>query len=275
VKNIASRKIRPRPLDVCLDEIARNVAQLPGVHTIRILDDCPTFDRSRFKDFLRQYLARGLAPRISVDNMRADSVDEELLDLLRACRTPSVCIAVESGNPEVDKGETLEKIESAARLIKKKRIPLQLCFVVGLPGATFTTEMDSLRLAKALKPEMIYWNMFQPYPGAKAREWFLEHGTIFEERDNFSLIDHNLNFTQPPTETPEFPRQERVRAWVKCVLETGSFLVTPRVLARAVRLAVRYKLASSIPAMLAAIPRRIAAYGKLAIDRARLKLGWR
>ncbi|MBI4588289.1 MAG: B12-binding domain-containing radical SAM protein [Candidatus Rokubacteria bacterium] len=261
VHALASRKIRYRDPSVCLDEIDAHLRLLPRVHTIRIVDDCPTLDRPRFKSFLTEYLRRGLPARIQLDNLRADTLDEELVDLLRRCRTPSICIGVESGNPEVfrmvSKGETLDEILAAARLVRQKRVPLHLCFVVGLPGSTFEAEMDSLRLAKSLRPEVIYWNTYLPHRGTRGRDWYKTHGTIYDEWDVNSLPDFNLRFTLPPAETPAFPRKERIRAWLKCVIETGSFLMLPDVILRALYLSARHGLWSSIPPMLRRIPAKV------------------
>lgn len=271
VHQIATRQIRYRDVEVCLGEIDANLRALPQAHTVRIVDDCPTLDRARFKRFLTEYRRRGLPARISVDNMRADTVDEELVALLKACRTPHICLGVESGNPEVfrlvEKGETLAEIEAAARTVQRAGVPLQLCFVVGLPGSHFEAEMDSLRLAKRLKPQIVYWNMFLPHRGTRAREWFLAHGRIHDERDVFSLPDYDLHFTLPPAETPEFPREERVRAWLKCVLETASFRTTPGVTIRAVTLAVRYRLWGTLAVMAVAVPRKFLIYARLLAGR--------
>ncbi len=261
VHAIASRKIRYRDVMACLDELDAHLRLLPHVHTIRIVDDCPTLDRPRIKSFLTEYLRRGFPVRIQLDNLRADTLDEELVDLLRRCRTPSICIGVESGNPEVyrmvDKGETLDEIRAAARLVRQKKVPLHLCFVVGLPGSTFEAEMDSLRLAKSLTPDVIYWNTYVPHQGTRGRTWYEKHGTLYDEWDVNSLPDYTLRFTLPPVETPAFPREERIRAWLKCVIETGSFLMVPNVILRAAYLAARYGLWSSIPRMLTKIPEKL------------------
>jgi radical SAM superfamily enzyme YgiQ (UPF0313 family) len=279
VREIAGRTIRYRDVGACLDEIERNLRALDAVHTVRIVDDCPTLDRPRFKGFLREYLRRQVPARISVDNMRADTVDEELVDLLKACRTPHICLGVESGNPAVfglvEKGETLEDIVAAAGLIRKAGVPLQLCFVVGLPGSRYEAEMDSLRLAKRLKPDIVYWNMFLPHKGTRAREWFERHGTIHGECDVFSLPDYDLRFTLPPTETPEFSRQDRVRAWLRCVLETASFRTTPGVVLRAFALAVRHGIWGALPAMVTAIPAKTLVYARLLAGRLRERSGRR
>jgi anaerobic magnesium-protoporphyrin IX monomethyl ester cyclase len=279
VRYIASHRIRYRDVDQCLHEIEGSLGRLAGVYSVSIVDDCPTLDRGRFKRFLRAYIGRGLRARIAIDNMRADSVDEELLSLLKACRIPHVCVAAESGNRRVlegvDKGETLEEIIRAARLVRASRLPLYLCFVIGLPGATFETEMDSLRLARSLGAEYIYWNMFLPHRGTRAREWFAEHGTIFAEQDHFSVPDYNLRFSLPAVETPEFARRERIRAYVKCVLETVSFVFTPGTIVRAFALAARYGLWSSLPVMLVRMPYKGLFYARVVLGRAYARAGAR
>ncbi len=276
VKKIASRRIRYRDLDVCLAEIRASLVALPKAHTIRIVDDCPTLDRPRFKDFLRRYIASGMPARLSIDNMRADCVDEELLDLLKQCRIPYVCVAAESANPDVfrlvDKGEKIEEIVAAAQMVRRKGIPLYMCFVIGLPGSSFAAEMDSLRLAKRLKPDLVYWNMFLPHRGTRAREWFAEHGTIFDEADRFSVPAYDLTFSSPATESPEFSRDDRIRAYLTCVLETVSFVFTPRALVRAFSLAHRYRLWPSIPVMLVRLPWKFGVYARLMLGRLRERL---
>lgn len=267
VREISSRKIRYRTVDRCLDEICRSLDVFKSVTTVRIVDDCPTLDRERFKSFLRRFIAQNVRARLSIDNLRADTVDEELLDLLKQCRIPYVCIAVESGNPAVfefvQKGETLDDIVAAGRLIRKKRLPLYLCFIIGLPKSTLKAEMDSLQLAKTLKPDIIYWNMFLPHLGSPAREWFQQHGTIYKEFDSFSVPSYDLTFTQPACETPEFTREERIRAYLTCVLETVSFIFSPPALVRSFLLAGRYHLWKSFFVMLGGIPGKCIVYARI------------
>jgi radical SAM superfamily enzyme YgiQ (UPF0313 family) len=267
VREIFSRKIRYRNIERCLDEIGSSLDTFKSVATIRIVDDCPTLDRERFKSFLRQFISRNFRARISIDNLRADTVDEELLDLLKRCRIPYVCIAVESGNPDVfefiQKGETIDDIVAAGRLIRKKRLPLYLCFIIGLPKSTFKAEMDSLRLAKTLKPDIIYWNMFLPHRGTRARDWFQQYGKIYSETDSFSVPSYDLTFTQPACETPEFSREERMRAYLICILETVSFIFSPTAIVRATVLAGRYRLWPSFFVMIGGIPKKCVVYARI------------
>jgi anaerobic magnesium-protoporphyrin IX monomethyl ester cyclase len=231
VRHISTRSVRYRDTGRCLDEIGTARPRFPKLRFIRIVDDCPTFDLPRFKDFLREYFQRGIGLPLHIDNLRADRFDDEMLDLIRRIGVDHLCIGVESGNPKVfaaiDKGEKLEDIVRAARMIKDHGIRLYTCFIVGLPESTAAAERDSIRLARAMKPAWIYWNLFQPHKGTEARAWFERHGRIFGEEDKSSLIDLGLGNTDAPCDTEEFPAEERRRMQVAASLATGAYWLNP------------------------------------------------
>ncbi|MBN1938578.1 MAG: B12-binding domain-containing radical SAM protein [Candidatus Aminicenantes bacterium] len=231
VKLLSTRVVRYRDLQVCLDEIAEAVRTRKSLREIRIVDDCPTCRMDNFKTFLRRYRDQRLGLPLHIDNLRADRIDGEMLDLIKDIGVDHLCIGVESGNravfDEIHKGETLEDILAAARLIKSKGFRLYTCFVVGLPEATPAAERDSIRLAKSLRPDWIYWNLFQPHKGTAARAWFEAHGRIFAEENTNSLMGLKLTAAAPPCDSPEFPAEERIRVHLTASLETGAYWLNP------------------------------------------------
>lgn len=231
VKCITSRKIQYRDVSVCLDEIQNDVLHNPALTFIRIVDDCPTFDLPRFKQFLRDYIARGINRHLHIDNLRGDGVDDEMLDLLKMIGVDHLCVGVESGNREVfnlvNKGETLEQIIQTAQMIKRHGFRLYTCFIIGLPGATPAAEMDSIRLVRRLRPNWVYWNLFQPHKGTKAREWFAQHGRVSKEEGKTSLPGLDLSATEAPCETSEYTMTDRSRMQVMALLMTGCYLLNP------------------------------------------------
>jgi radical SAM superfamily enzyme YgiQ (UPF0313 family) len=240
VKYLSTRTVRYRDLADCLDEIAAAVRRRRTLREIRIVDDCPTFDLDRFKAFLREYEKQAIGLPLHIDNLRADRIDEEMLDLLKKIGVDHICIGVETGNPRVfeaiHKGETLDEIVRAARLIKRRGLRLYTCFIVGLPESTPETERDSIRLARALKPHWIYWNLFQPHQGTAARTWFEKHGRVYDEEDKSSLMDLALTPAEAPCDTPEFPAEERVRVHLTAALATGAYWLHPFYVPRYLRL---------------------------------------
>ncbi|MCX6565181.1 MAG: radical SAM protein [Candidatus Aminicenantes bacterium] len=236
VKFLSTRTVRYRDLRLCLDEISQAARTRANLREIRIVDDCPTYDLDRFKEFLRRYRDRKIGLPLHIDNLRADRIDGDMLDLLKSIGVDHVCVGVESGNRNVfdaiHKGESLDEIIEAARLIKSKGLRLYTCFIIGLPEATAAAERDSIRLARSLKPDWIYWNLFQPHKGTAARTWFEDHGRVFLEEDISSLMGLSLVAAEAPCDTPEFPAGERVRLHLAAALETGAYWLNPFYLPR-------------------------------------------
>jgi len=254
VSTLSSKKVRVRDVEACIEEIRQAKEILPNLRQIRIVDDAPTVQIKRFIEFLKMYIGANIGLGIYIDNMRADGISEELLDLLKQCGVSHICLGVESANPEVfnavDKGETLEEIEQGATLVKKKGIPLELCFVLGLPYATYEKDLDSIKLARRLKPDWVYWNMFVPYRGTRARKWFEEHGRLFGEEGFSSLIDYNLDMDNPAVETDDYTLWERKRAWIKANLQTGTFHFRLSLMPKIIRYVIQYHLYSDFFVML-------------------------
>lgn len=261
VKSIAGRKVRARDLDTCIHQIEKALAEFPNIESVSITDDCPTFNKERFKQFLKKFASKKFNVTLTIDNMRADLIDEEMLDLYVSAGGKNICLGVESAHPEVfkmvHKSESLDDIVKAARLIKKFNLQLGMCFVIGLPGDTMERHLSSIKLAKELKPDYAFWNMCTPWPGTEVHEWFKENGTIGDLRDFSTLIVPKFIFQDPPVTSAQFGKEDRIRAWLMANLETNSLLffsfgirniggfVSEFIVL--LRLAKKYKLIKSVP----------------------------
>ena len=117
-----------------------------------------------------------------------------------------------------------------------------MCFVIGLPGDTLERHKDSVRLAKRLKPDYIFWNMCVPWPGTAIRKWFDQNGEVGEIRNFSTLIDPRVNFKEPVASSHCFPRKDRVKAWLGANMETHSYFLNPRDVGKIMVLTVRYRL---------------------------------
>ncbi len=254
---IAGRKMRARDLDYCIDQIVEAKKLYPNLQCIAITDDCPTFNGERFKDFLRKLAERRVDAFLAVDNMRADLIDEEMLKLYIKAGGQSICLGVESADTEVfkmlHKGESLYTIINAARLVHKYNLQLGLCFVIGLPGDTLEKQQKSVKLAKKLRADYIFWNVCVPWPGTEVNEWFKKNGKIGEIRNFSPLIDSNLNFKDPPAESDIFKKEDIVKAWLVANMETCSLSIIalrnarniPAFMLRLLYLTRKYKLYKS------------------------------
>ena len=223
VVSVSGKLWRPREPENCIREIEHAIKTIsPNLH-ILIQDDNPLVNKERFYKFLRLY-AEKIGLRLDVTNIRADDVNNELLTLLKKANCNAVGLGVEHAHPEVfkrvNKGETLEQIEKAAKLIKKQGMLLSLCFVIGLPGDNIWRIRASIEFAKKLKPDSIYWNTVMPYKSTIIREWFEKHGTLYNEIGQTSLAEGSFRANEPVVETPDFTREERIKSHYMCLFET-------------------------------------------------------
>ncbi|MDP2682486.1 MAG: radical SAM protein [Deltaproteobacteria bacterium] len=248
VKMVAGRKVRLRDLSLCVRQIVEAKKRYPNIRTISITDDVPTINKNRFKEFLKMFKDADLHCQLTVDNVRADLIDEEMIELYVSAGGQNICLGVESGHPEVfeltHKGETLEKIAGAARLIKKHGLTLGMCFVIGLPEDNLERHMASLQFAKTHKADYAFWNMCVPWPGTDVRAWYGKNGSVGELRNFSTLIDPQGNYQIPPAFTAQFPVEDRVKAWLMSNMATYWFEFGS--LKKIASEAVKYKLYRSL-----------------------------
>jgi len=254
VSTISSKKWRPIPLENTIKEIKLAKANYPNIKLIEIIDDNPSFEKDHLKEFLRLYIQERGDWEIRLDNLRADSFDAEIAELLERANCPSVCIGVEHANPEmfksVNKGETLDEIREAARIVRNTKMKLGMCFVIGLPGDSFKKTQDSIRFARANKANFMYWNVLVPHCGTKVRKWFEENGRIYNDHDFSPNIEDSIYTNPPVCDCDAFPVEEILRTHFYAVLATNNYRMTKKnrrhLVKNALRYGFYYQLARSI-----------------------------
>jgi anaerobic magnesium-protoporphyrin IX monomethyl ester cyclase len=273
---VAGRRVRARDLQTCLNQIIEAKRRHPNIETITITDDCPTFDKERFKRFLRALKEANTGCELWVDNMRANLIDEEMIQLYVAAGGRNVCLGVETGDPEVfklvQKGESLEDIVEAAKLVREYGLALGLCFVIGLPRDNLQRHACSVRLAKSLKPDYVFWNMCIPWPGTEVHRWYEAHGEIRDLRNFSTLIDPRANFNDPIASSADFPKGDRIKAWLVANMETHNYFRNPRDTRKLLSLALRYRIYQSFVVYFArCLLPKVAVYSRYILRR----IGWR
>ncbi len=245
VMSISFKKWRMRDPEDCIREIEAARETISRHLHILVQDDNPLIDKERFYKFLEMYAER-IRLRLSVTNIRADTVTDRLLILLKKANCDSVGLGVEHAHPDVfsriNKGESLEQIANAARLIKKYGMSLSFCFVIGLPGDTLERTKYSVRFAEKFKPDYIYWNMVMPYKGTQIRKWFEEHGRLHNEIGSTSFNNDDFRCDEPVVESEDFSAEERKKAHYMCLFKTIDTRLNPIKLPQIAGIAIKYGL---------------------------------
>lgn len=163
------RTVRNRSIESVLDEIEYAIKEL-GVEWVTFYDDTFTVDKNRAIQVFRGMRDRG----IKVDFqcfVRANTINDELMQEMIASGCKIVSLGIESGNDEilkgVKKGTNVEMIRGAMNLIAKYDIEIRGSFILGLPFETKKTLRDTFRLIEELPLHRINVNICTPNPGTE------------------------------------------------------------------------------------------------------------
>lgn len=168
-------KVRYRSTQRVVDEIESILAY--GIDFINIADDLFTANKKRVKSFCDEIKNRGLTFQWSVF-ARVNTVDEEILNLMKDAGCHSVSFGIESGNQDmldrVRKGITLPQVREAAAVCKKAGIIAHGSFLAGLPGESLETLQASKKLSDEI--DILYgFHFLAPFPGTTVRENIAEY----------------------------------------------------------------------------------------------------
>jgi len=127
-----------------------------------------TLKRSWTEELCREIIARGLTrPWECVT--RADTLDRELLELMREAGCRTLRIGVESGSPRVlatmNKSLELEPIRKAARVMNEMGFYWSSYFLFGTPQETEESIEETMRFIEELDPPFVTVARFTPIPG--------------------------------------------------------------------------------------------------------------
>ena len=117
---------------------------------------------------------------------KVNTVDEELIKLLKDNGCTRISIGAESGNQQIldsiNKKQTIQQIKDASRIIREAGINLSPFFMIGYPDETRQTMEDTFDLIKDLDCYTAYIYPLIPMPGSKLYEDLKARGTIHEDR---------------------------------------------------------------------------------------------
>ncbi|MFZ3077697.1 MAG: radical SAM protein [Candidatus Aenigmatarchaeota archaeon] len=176
--------IRFRSIKKVLEEIEMLYRDY-GVREIHIIDDNFTFKRERAVKFCNEIVERGINISLTFPNgVRLDTLDEELLRLLKKAGCYSITLGIESGSQKIlndmKKSLKLEIVEEKVALINKVGIDIMAFFIVGYPTETRETILETIEFAKRLKIKRAHFSTFLPLPNTEATQKLIRDGVIKE-----------------------------------------------------------------------------------------------
>jgi anaerobic magnesium-protoporphyrin IX monomethyl ester cyclase len=162
-------------------------------------DDCFTLNRARLISVCDEIIRRGIDVNWECLS-RADTVDREAACKMRQAGCIRVFFGIESGNNDVlalmRKQITVEQARKAVYAAKDAGLQVGAFFIVGYPGESDGTVLDTVRFASGLPLDYLSFTLPYPIPGTALFERVKGNGGVFaddwEEPKNWSLIKHKL-----------------------------------------------------------------------------------
>jgi radical SAM superfamily enzyme YgiQ (UPF0313 family) len=136
-----------------------------GIKGIKFADDTFTLRPTRLGELCRDLKRRSL---FWIGNARADTLDREMLIMIRDSGCALLQIGVESGVPEIleqlQKGITVEQVRRVFKWTNEVGIDTLATFIFGAPAETRDTVEQTIQFAKEIRPTYANFFIMSPYP---------------------------------------------------------------------------------------------------------------
>ncbi|MBU4511804.1 B12-binding domain-containing radical SAM protein [Patescibacteria group bacterium] len=152
-----------------------------GIKEIIIYDDTFTIDRQRVVDICKQLIDNKVKIKWDV-RARVDTVDKELLNLMKEAGCVRIHYGVEAGTQKIldvlRKGITLDMAYDVFKMTKRAGIGTLGYFMIGSPRETREDIMATIKFATSLKADYIFAGITTLFPATDLYQMALEEGVI-------------------------------------------------------------------------------------------------
>lgn len=228
---LCDRRWRPFSAQRVVDEID-SARRKYGLERISFQDDNFVMRPDRVEEVCRLIRERGLKIKLCLDGgIRADRLTAASLRELQAAGLERGILAVESGSPEVfsrmSKGETLEDVEKALVMLKAANVSLQTFMILGLPGDTHETFLESMRFSRK-HDVRCRWHFAFPFEGTAMYKFVEEKGRFLRDCRGYDIdVISGNDVTTPGTfplafDTPEYPAAQRIADYYYAVIDSDN-----------------------------------------------------
>jgi radical SAM superfamily enzyme YgiQ (UPF0313 family) len=160
---------------------------------------------------------------------RVNLLDEKLYGLMKNSGCVLLCYGVESGNQDIldriNKNITLDEVRKAVRLAKNVGIPINTSFILGLPGETKKTVMETINFALELGADYASFSLATPYPGTEFYAIAEKEGVSLSDWRRFRLARY-----AEPLYVPKDLTAEELMSCYKLAYQ--KFYLRPRYIAK-------------------------------------------
>ncbi|NLE76375.1 MAG: radical SAM protein, partial [Chloroflexi bacterium] len=207
------RRVRQRSLDSVFAEINATRAEYP-LEFVGFLDDTFILFREWIDEFARRYPREIGLPFFC--NVRANLVDQWIVDRLKAAGCASVGMGIETGddrlrNEILKRNLTKEQVISSCQMFRQAGIQVITTNMVGLPTGGIREDWETVELNARCRPGYANAYIFQPYPRTQLGELARQNDLLEGDIDDIGLSawDHSI-LKFPPDEKRQIENLQRL-----------------------------------------------------------------
>ncbi len=198
-----------------------------GVREIHFEDDNFTLKASHAAGVCEEILRRGIDIVWCTPNgVRVDSLDDELLALMRRSGCYGLGFGIESGSQKVldhnNKKLNLDKVAGAIAMVKRHGIETHGFFIIGLPGETEESIRETIRFARSTRLDRANFALLAPLPGSDVFAQYVRTRTTDPHFD-FEVLNYFTPFPLGDLTSEQLKRGQR-RAVYSFYLRPGPIL---------------------------------------------------
>ena len=184
-------KYESRDVDKIIEDIRALIGF--GAEVIQFRDQFFTLDKNKIKELCRRIISENI--RFSwICETKLDSLDEELIDLMKEAGLFLICFGIESGNKSIleeyrsQKGDLKSQQETVEKL-KSKGILTMAFYILGFPEDTWETLHETYRYAEAVNSNIVAFNEYTEYNFKESDDITPDTFCAFENATN--VISHS------------------------------------------------------------------------------------
>lgn len=179
--NVWGKTLRMRSPQNVFEEVAL-LKDKYGYEAFMFFDDTMTVDKKRMQGICALLKGLKIIYRCFI---RSDTVDRQVLELMRDSGCVEVGIGLESGSQRildiVNKGETTRKNMEAIKLCHQLGIRVKGFIIIGLPGENSESIRETTEFLAEAGLDDIDVTIYTPYPGS----------IIYKQKDRFDIQFHD------------------------------------------------------------------------------------
>ena len=207
-------KVRKRSAKNVLEGFRRYKAR--GMKEVYLRDELFTTFRKRNQEICETMIAENM-DLTWLCSSRVDTVDEEMLHLMRKAGCHTIKFGVESGVQEildrVKKGIELDQVRETFARCKSVGMRTHAHMMIGHPGETEATIKQTLKFVREIEPTTVTFGLLTPYPGTSLFDDLMDRFPELEQ--GFSLNVKDLHIRNGLTDKICDLTAQELSDWVK------------------------------------------------------------